>query len=80
MELLFDGCLTSMEVTRAEHFSYKFLFRNKSNFEKQRLISAERNAMWQSDCKPASTLISVLRLAVDGVLFEIDAIAAILNS
>ena len=45
--------------------------------EKQRLISAERNAMWQGDCKPASTLIPVPRLAVDGLLFEIDAIAAI---
>jgi enamine deaminase RidA (YjgF/YER057c/UK114 family) len=48
--------------------------------EKQRLISAERNAMWQSDRKPASTLIPVPRLAVDGALFEIDAIAAIPNS
>lgn len=47
--------------------------------EKQRLISAERNAMWQGDRKPVSTLIPVPRLAVDGALFEIDAIAAISN-
>ena len=45
--------------------------------EKQRLISAERNAMWPNDGKPASTLIPVPRLAVDGMLFEIDAVAAI---
>ncbi|MBI4782807.1 MAG: RidA family protein [Oscillatoriophycideae cyanobacterium NC_groundwater_1537_Pr4_S-0.65um_50_18] len=48
--------------------------------EKQRLISAERNAMWQGDRKPASTLIPVPRLAVDEALFEIDAVAAISNS
>ena len=47
--------------------------------EKQRLISLERNAMWQGDHKPASTLIPVPRLAVEGLLFEIDAIAAIPN-
>lgn len=47
--------------------------------EKQRLISAERNAMWQGERKPASTLIPVPRLAVEGLLFEIDAIAAISN-
>lgn len=50
------------------------------NAEKQRLISAARNAMWQGERKPASTLIPVPRLAVDGMLFEIDAIAAIPNS
>ena len=50
------------------------------NSEKQRLISAERNALWQGDRKPASTLIPVPRLAVDGALFEIDAIAALPNS
>lgn len=48
--------------------------------EKQRLISAERNAMWQGKRKPASTLIPVPRLAVEGLLFEIDAVAAIANS
>lgn len=47
---------------------------------KQQLISAERNAMWKSDRKPASTLIPVPRLAVDGLLFEIDAVAAIPHS
>ena len=46
--------------------------------EKQKLISAERNAMWPDDLvKPASTLIPVPRLASDDMLFEIDAIAAI---
>lgn len=45
--------------------------------EKQRLISAERNALWPGSQKPASTLIPVPRLAVAGALFEIDAIAAI---
>ncbi|MBW4473924.1 MAG: RidA family protein [Stenomitos rutilans HA7619-LM2] len=48
--------------------------------EKQRLISAERNAMWQGERKPASTLIPVPRLAVEGLLFEIDAVAVISNS
>jgi enamine deaminase RidA (YjgF/YER057c/UK114 family) len=47
--------------------------------EKQKLISTERNAMWNRDRKPASTLIPVPRLAVEGMLFEIDAIAAIPN-
>lgn len=46
--------------------------------ERQRLISAERNAMWPDDLiKPASTLIPVPRLAGEDMLFEIDAIAAI---
>jgi enamine deaminase RidA (YjgF/YER057c/UK114 family) len=48
--------------------------------EKQCLISAERNALWQGERKPASTLIPVPRLAVKGLLFEIDAIVAISNS
>jgi enamine deaminase RidA (YjgF/YER057c/UK114 family) len=44
--------------------------------EKQKSISAERNAMWPDDLiKPASTLIPVPRLAGDGMLFEIDAVA-----
>ena len=48
------------------------------NAEKQRLISAECNALWPDDLiKPASTLIPVPRLAGDDMLFEIDAIAAI---
>jgi enamine deaminase RidA (YjgF/YER057c/UK114 family) len=45
--------------------------------EKQQLISLERNTLWQGTQKPASTLIPVPRLAVEGLLFEIDAIAAI---
>jgi enamine deaminase RidA (YjgF/YER057c/UK114 family) len=36
----------------------------------------ERNAMW-GDRKPASTLIPVPKLALDGMLFEIDAVAVI---
>ena len=48
---------------------------------KQELISAERNAMWSDDLiKPASTLIPVPRLAGDGMLFEIDAVAVIPNT
>lgn len=49
--------------------------------KKQELISAERNAMWSDELiKPASTLIPVPRLAGEGMLFEIDAIAAIPNN
>ena len=45
--------------------------------EKQRLISVARNTMWNRERKPASTLIPVPRLAVEGMLFEIDAVAVI---
>ena len=48
------------------------------NEEKLRLISAERNSFW-SNHKPASTLIPVPRLAGEGMLFEIDAVAVIPN-
>ncbi|MEL6221779.1 MAG: RidA family protein [Cyanobacteria bacterium J06626_14] len=44
--------------------------------EKLRIISAARNAFWPNQ-KPASTLIPVPRLATEGMLFEIDAVAAI---
>jgi len=48
---------------------------------KQKLISAARNKMWSDDLiKPASTLIPVPRLAGDGMLFEIDAVVAILRN
>ena len=47
--------------------------------EKLRLISAERNSMWPNH-KPASTLIPVPKLAEDGMLFEIDAVAVIPNT
>ena len=48
------------------------------NAEQQKLISAKRNATWSDDLlKPTSTLIPVPRLAGDGMLFEIDVIAAI---
>ena len=49
------------------------------NEEKLRLISAQRNSFW-SNHKPASTLIPVPRLAREGMLFEIDAVAIIPNS
>jgi enamine deaminase RidA (YjgF/YER057c/UK114 family) len=35
--------------------------------------------MWPGNQKPASTLIPVPRLAGEGLLFEIDAVAAIPN-
>ena len=48
------------------------------NAHKQKSISAARNEMWGDDLiKPASTLIPVPRLAGEGMLFEIDAVAAI---
>lgn len=49
------------------------------NEEKLGLISAKRRSFW-SHHKPASTLIPVPRLASDGMLFEIDAIAIISRS
>jgi len=46
--------------------------------KKQKLISVARNKMWGDNLiKPASTLIPVPRLAGEGMLFEIDAVAAI---
>ena len=39
-------------------------------------LGAQSEAMW-GDRKPASTLIPVPRLAEDGMLFEIEAIAAV---
>ena len=49
------------------------------NEEKLGLISAKRRSFW-GEHKPASTLIPVPRLASDGMLFEIDAVAVIKNS
>lgn len=49
------------------------------NEEKLGLISAKRRSFWSNN-KPASTLIPVPRLASDGMLFEIDAIAVINNT
>ncbi|GAB4532033.1 MAG: RidA family protein [Pleurocapsa sp.] len=49
------------------------------NQEKLALISAKRKSFW-SNHKPASTLIPVPKLASDGMLFEIDAVAAIPDS
>ena len=51
----------------------------KHNEEKLGLISQKRRSFWLNH-KPASTLIPVPRLASDGMLFEIDAIAVINNS
>ena len=47
--------------------------------EKLKLISAARKKMWPGENKPASTLIPVPRLASDGMLFEIDAVAVVAN-
>ena len=47
--------------------------------EKLRLIYSQRKSFWFSH-KPASTLIPVPKLAGDGMLFEIDAVAVIPNS
>ena len=49
------------------------------NEEKLKLISAARKKMWSGKNKPASTLIPVPRLASDGMLFEIDAVAVLAN-
>ena len=49
------------------------------NEEKLSLISAKRRSFWGKH-KPVSTLIPVARLASDGMLFEIDAVAVIINS
>lgn len=61
--------VVKITILSVEHDAYK-----------QKLISNERNAMWNSDRKPASTLIPVPRLALDWMLFEIDAVAVIPNS
>ena len=49
------------------------------DIEKLKLISAARKKMWPGDNKPASMLIPVPRLASDGMLFEIDAVAVVGN-
>lgn len=49
------------------------------DMEKLKLISAARKEMWPGDNQPASTLIPVPRLASDGMLFEIDAVAVVAN-
>ena len=49
------------------------------NREKLKLISAARKKMWPGKNKPVSTLIPVPRLASDGMLFEIDAVAVLAN-
>ena len=47
--------------------------------QKLNLISQKRRSFWLGN-KPTSTLIPVPRLASDGMLFEIDAIAVINKS
>jgi enamine deaminase RidA (YjgF/YER057c/UK114 family) len=49
------------------------------NESKLQHLGAEVKAMW-GDRTPAQTLIPTPRLALDGMLFEVDAIAAIPNS
>ncbi len=49
------------------------------NEEKLRLISQAAHTMW-GERKPTSTLIPVPRLASKNMLFEIDAVAVILNN
>ncbi|MGD1919292.1 MAG: hypothetical protein ACFCAD_10625 [Pleurocapsa sp.] len=61
------GSLAKITILSVEH-----------NEEKLKLISAKRKSFWLEH-KPASTLIPVPRLASDGMLFEIDAIAMISN-
>ncbi|MBD3887644.1 RidA family protein [Phormidium tenue FACHB-886] len=82
LEQAFTNLRTALEAVGVapEHVVKITVLSVDHDSEKQRLISSKRNAMWHSDCKPASTLIPVPRLAVEGALFEIDAIAVIPNS
>ena len=69
--------LTAVGATPQQVVKITILCANYTR-EKQKLISAERNAMWPDDLiKPASTIIPVPRLSSDDMLFEIDAIAAL---
>lgn len=43
--------------------------------ERLRILTEELDAAWESDMKPTCTLIPVPRLALDGMLFEVDAVA-----
>ncbi len=61
---------------RAEHVVKITVLVVEHNEEKLQQLENEVLAMW-GDKPPASTLIPVPRLALDGMLFEIDAVAAI---
>lgn len=43
--------------------------------ERLRILSEELDAAWESAMKPTCTLIPVPRLALDGMLFEVEAMA-----
>ncbi|WP_217429547.1 RidA family protein [Sphingomonas bacterium] len=45
--------------------------------ERERIVARETNAAFPGSNKPASTLIPVPRLALDGIVFEIDAVAVL---
>jgi enamine deaminase RidA (YjgF/YER057c/UK114 family) len=47
--------------------------------ERLRIFGAELEAAFGARHKPACTLIPVPRLALDGMLFEIDAVAAVMT-
>lgn len=69
--------LTAINATPEQVVKITILCVNYSR-DRQKLISAERNALWPDDLiKPASTIIPVPHLSNDAMLFEIDAIAAI---
>lgn len=45
--------------------------------ERLRILGAELERVWGAAMKPACTLVPVPRLALDGMLFEIEATAAL---
>ncbi|NVI96942.1 RidA family protein [Myxococcus sp. AM009] len=45
--------------------------------EKLRVIGSELDAAWNGGMKPTCTLIPVPRLALDGMLFEVEAVAVL---
>ncbi len=45
--------------------------------ERERIVAHETKAAFPGPNKPASTLIPVPRLALDGIVFEIDAVAVV---
>ncbi len=80
MELAFTNLSTVLRAVGAtpEDVVKITILSVEHNEEKLDLISAKRKSFWVNH-KPASTLIPVPRLASDGMLFEIDAIAVINN-
>lgn len=45
--------------------------------QRLQILGAEIDRLWGSAAKPACTLIPVPRLALDGMLFEVEAVAAV---